>query len=218
MCGFISGNITRGAKLAACVTPNWKAYSKTAYVQSCALLEGLCKETAQLIDTPFYESQVAVDEHVIPEIQKQWAQANTVARYLYLSDALQLMYDQGLLKKKLPAKFFRYHNYHLWDRHICCAAHVWLSEKNIWFDEWTLYTKKLTSFLADEKMAAKIIEDVNATLRLVLMKSAIEENAKIVEASIQEMYNEHNKEQYPMNIVENDKAASSNVTNMFKAA
>ena len=219
MCGFISGNIVRGAKLAACVTPNWDAYAKSAYVQACALLEGLCKDTAQLVDSPLYDSQAAVDEHVRPTIQKQWAQANTVVRYLYLSEALQIMYDMGLLKKKLPAKFFRYHNYHLWDRHICCATFVWMSEQKIWFDEWVIYAKKLASFVADECLAAKIVEDVNAAQRLVFMKSAADENARIIGEQIQSMYDEHNKEQYPMNIVDSeDGKKSANIRQMFKAA
>ena len=218
MCGFISGNIIRGKKLASCVTQNWKAYAKTAYVQACALLEGLKNDQAKLIDSPVYDTQGDVDEHVVVTKMKQWADANTVVRYLYLSDALQLMYEQGILKDKLPPKFFRYHHYHLWDRHICCFLHLWISEKNVWFDEWALYAKKLSEFVDDKDVAASIISEVNTAQRLVLMQKAVDENAKMLGLAIEDMHKLHNIEQYKMDIVEREEDSSAIVNHFFKAA
>ena len=218
MTGFISGNIVRGKKLASCVTDNWGSYAKTAYVQSCALLEGLRADLSILMDSPLYDTQADVDEMVGDTKARQWAHANTVVRYLYLSDALQLMYDKGLLKSKLPAKFFRYHHYHLWDRHICCCLHLWISEKKSWFDDWAVYAKKLAAFVSDNEIAENIVKEVNTAQRLVLMNSAVEDNAKMLLDAIKDMEKLHNIEQYHMDIVEKEHTKSHTVAHMFKAA
>ena len=216
--GFISGNITRGKKLASCVNYNWGSYAKTAYVQSCALLDGMRADQAILIDSPVYDTQPDVDEFVTDTKAQQWFEANTVVRYLYLAEALQVMYDQGILKSKLPPKFFRYHNYHLWDRHITCALHVWISEKKIWFDDWALYAKKLASFVDDKEIADNLVNEVNTAQRLILMQRAVDENSRIIGDAISDMHKLHNIEQYNMDIVEKEHEKSASVTNLFKTA
>ncbi len=149
-----------------------------------------------------FDTQPDVDETVNDTKAQQWLEANTVVRYLYLSDAVQLMYDQGLIKSKLPARFFRYHNYHLWDRHISCFLWIWKAEKKIWFDDWALYVKKFASFIAEEEIGKKLAHDVNNAQRLVLMKHSVEDNAKFLDDQIDALYKEHNKQEYEIDIAE----------------
>ena len=216
--GFISGNITRGATLARCAeTENWPVYARTAYVQSCALLEELRKEQVQLIDSPLYDTQPDFDEEVAKIKQQQWMEANTESRYLLLSDALQLMYDKEILKSKLPARFFRYHNAHLWDRHILCFISVWLNEKKIWCDDWTLYVKRMASFVSEPDVAAKVINDVNIASRLVLTSSALYENGKMLETDLSGIVKERSAQLYQLNMVESEKD-NDNVSYMWKTA
>ena len=200
--GFISGNITRGNLLAECGrTPNWGEYAKTAFVQSCALLEVLRKEQAQFIDLPLFKSQDDLDEHVAEVRNANWAAANTEVRYMKLADALQLMYDQGFLKSKLPVKFFRYHNYHLWDRHLIAYVLMWLQENKIWFDDWVFYVKRLASFVADKDAAAKICEEAAGAQRWVLMHAALSENCKILKADLMGILEKRTIETYPLTFV-----------------
>ena len=128
------------------------------------------------------------------------------------------MFDQGLLKSKLPVKFFRYHHYHLWDRHICCFLHLWISEKKIWFDDWALYVKKLASFIDDKAIAESIVNEVNIAQRLVILNKAMDDNSKIIFENIEDMHKLHNVELYNMDIVEQENEKSPNVTHLFKTA
>lgn len=217
--GFISGNITRGPLLAKCAeTENWPAYARTAYVQSCALFEGLRKEQAQLIDLPLYDTQPDVDPEVNAIKQQQWIDANTETRYLFLADAVQVMYDKGLIKSKLPARFFRYHNAHLWDRHILCFVSIWLGEKKVWCDDWALYVKRMAGFVAEKEIAEKIVNDVNVAGRLVLTHSALHENCKMLEADLCVIMKERSVQLYPLDMVESEKESNGNISYMWKAA
>ena len=49
---------------------------------------------------------------------ERWKLENTAQRYYYVIDDWVEMSEQGLLKDKMPSKFFRYLTYNLWDRLI----------------------------------------------------------------------------------------------------
>lgn len=200
--GFISANITRGKLLAQCAeTPNWNVYARTAFVHSCALLEVLRKEQTQFIDMPLIDVQPDRDESVTKQKVAQWRESNVEIRYLYLADSLQLMYDQEIIKSRLPVKFFRYHHYHLWDRHITCFLLIWLNENKIWYDDWAFYAKRMAGFVDDDVIRDKICEEIIASQRWVLMMAALGENLKTVREDIMGVLEKRASEQYKFTYV-----------------
>lgn len=116
MTGFISCNIIRTTKLnEACQLKSWPLYATNAFVQSCALLEVLYDSECAFLDTPLVDSKVQYDEEAT---STRWSESNVGLRYHYVDDALLDMKKRGIIKTNLTPKFFRYIEYHLWDRFI----------------------------------------------------------------------------------------------------
>lgn len=164
MTGFISGNITRGGLLAKCAeTPNWPLYAKSAYVHSCAIFETLLRHKAQFIDLPLVGTQ---EEQQSAQVLAQWAQERTAERYFYVAQALAAMMEKGIIKAKLPAKFFRYVNYHLWDRHLSYFAAGFVESGQAWDDSWAFHVKLLADMVSDEAVAESVRADVDAAVAM----------------------------------------------------
>lgn len=198
MTGFITGNITRGSRLAACAqSKNWELYARSAFVQSCVLLEELRGDQAQFIDLPLIDTQ---DADQTEASQERWKEEQIPVRYFYVADALESMFAQGILTRKLPKKFFRYLSYHLWDRHITFFIAAWINHGDIWETELTDYIKRLADLLEDGDAAAQIRRKVDVTREMIV------EHARLKKGLI-EVFEEHNRHMYTYEIVQELKAA-----------
>ena len=159
MTGFITGNITRGPLLhAAGSSTLWRSYARTAFAQSCALLEALHDKPALFLDSPLVRTQENAQSQ---DTIDRWGADNIAVRYTYLSGAIQLMYEQGILTSKVPRKFFRYLVYHLWDRHLTFMVQDYMDRRQMWPAEAWARVKLFADFLADEEEATKLRQDID---------------------------------------------------------
>jgi len=195
MTGFISGYITRGEALARCAeVEHWGLYAKSAFVQSCALLDVLLVEQAQFIDIPLIDTQ---EETQTVECSARWSAENIAARYFNVAEAIESMMARGLIKKKLPIKFFRYMNYHLWDRHLTYYISCWMHNGEIWHDEWAKHMESLASLIDDEDVAKRIREDVENSMCLVKAHAVLKVKEKTTETALKEIYERRSSSPYP---------------------
>jgi glycosyltransferase involved in cell wall biosynthesis len=196
--GFITGNITRGSLLAQCAdTEHWDEYAKCAYVQSCALLEGLKDHKAQFIDLPLIETGSPPPvENDTPELKKRrnhiW-----IWSYLLMDDAVKIMFDHKIITGKVPIKFFRYHHYYLWDRQITYYISYWLGNGEIWDDVWAGHVKQLADFIDDDKMATRIRQSVDSEMKMVYAHVKIKEMDQRVKDDLKALFELHSEHPYP---------------------
>lgn len=165
MTGFITANIVRGPLLFnAGSSTFWPHYARTAFAQSCALLEVLHDEDAVFLDVPLIRSQ---DNSQSPETIKRWGDDQIAVRYTYLGEALEVLYRGGVLKTKVPKKFFRYLVYHLWDRFLTFMVSDYVERRQMWPVESWARVKKFGEFLADEADRDAMWRDVDICQGLI---------------------------------------------------
>ncbi len=117
-CSFISSNIVKGDDLKqAYINYANPEYNKGVFAQAAVILEQLASSPAALLDYPVVGLQ---DEEMTEDTKKRWFQEEDHAtRYFYTLDAIkEIIKRQPVIPNKLPASFFRYHGYHLWERHF----------------------------------------------------------------------------------------------------
>lgn len=120
MLGWFSSIITRRDIMAEALK-NWqnriqeRQWNASAFGHSAELMKLLHDKGGAFIDYPLVEPQ---DNQMTEESIERWKLENTAQRYYYVIDDWVEMSEQGLLKDKMPSKFFRYLTYNLWDRLI----------------------------------------------------------------------------------------------------
>lgn len=178
MTGFITGNLCRGSLLyEAAQTPRWAKYAKSAFVQSAALLETLHDRPAAFIDIPLIATQ---QNESSDETTLRWVAADIPTRYMFAVDAIEMMLEEGILKNKVSPKFFRYLNYHLWDRFIISIINDYANQHAMW-PEWAWdKIAKFADLVADEAVASKIREDVDAARGMIRLGLYLEQNATAI--------------------------------------
>lgn len=185
MTGFITGNICRGPLLAKCAeTPRWKEYAKNAFVQSCALLEGLQHEQAAFLDLPLIDTQ---HKDQTEETIKRWSTNLIAARYQFLSTALERMYEDGVLKDKMPPKFFRYLSYHLWDRFLSYMTNDYVDRMQMWSDDAWANVLRFTNFCDDEEVVKNVQRDIAAVRGLSVLHFYTKQNLDGIMGGIAEV-------------------------------
>lgn len=199
MTGFITCNITRGPLLAeAAGTPNWRHYAKTAFVQSCILLEKMRDRPAVFMDIPLVDTQ---DKEQNVATQDTWRQQNIPGRYLYVVDAIELMFDQGILTNKLPREFFRYLSYHLWDRHLTSFIGDYLHQNFLWrYESWGRLGK-FPQFLEDEKYAAELAADIDAGRDLAMFSAYTAVNLQHMRDNLEALHKRRHEAVFPYSYV-----------------
>jgi hypothetical protein len=66
---------------------------------------------------------------------------------MYAVDCIELMFEEGILKDKVPAKFFRYLNHHLWDRFLVSIINDYAGQHAMWPEwAWDKIAKSPTSY------------------------------------------------------------------------
>lgn len=174
MTGFITGNIVRTTRLLhATQTPRWNRYAKSAFVQSCILLEELKDAPCGLLDIPLVATQ---DQGQTDDTMKRWAADNISGRYLYLADAIELMYDDGILTEKVSNQFWRYLNIHMWSRYIAYSVGDYLGQGQLYADDMWGRLVKMASYLKDEDEAKRVISAIEAARGLCTLHSYMSSN------------------------------------------
>lgn len=183
MTGFITGNIIRGWLLAeSALTSRWTSYAETAFVHSCALLETLHAHQAVFLDLPIVNTQA---KEQTQECIRSWLSQNIPTRYLYTSDAVAAMFSSGILKDKLSNKFFRYLDYHLWDRFLISALNDYNDSKSLWLDEAWPHILKFADLIADQDMAAQIRADAQGIRSLTALHSYLSLNLSGLQSELE---------------------------------
>lgn len=202
MTGFLTGNVTRGHWLAkAAETRYWNSYAKSAFVQSCAILEALKDQPAAFLDIPLVRTQDRSEEQKQAGVA-QWIAGNTGERYVYVIDAIELMFENGILTKKLPAKFFRYINYHLWDRFIVDYTQCYAGSKALWPDDVWGRVSRFARFLADENLALQIMKDAEETRALATLSLYLQKNQELLHNQLVDLATKHSAAIYPYQFME----------------
>lgn len=210
MTGFITGNVTRGELLAkAADSTFWPSYAKTAFVQSCALLETLRDRPGAFMDVPLIDSQEAEQTDATAQT---WREQNIPGRYLYVADAIELMMDQGMLPAKLPAKFFRYLSYHLWDRFTASFINDFLAHGSTWPEDAWARVSKFTAFIADEEEVKRVSADIQAARGLAMVAQFMTANVEGIKHELAGIQSRRSVAVYPYSFVEKAEPSSLVVT------
>ncbi len=199
MTGFITGNITRGDALRECAeSPHWKRYAKSSFVQSCALLEVLKDSPAALWDVPLVSTQ---NEKQTQACVDRWEADKIGERYLWIVDALDLMFDEGILTKKLKRAFFRYQNLTFFDRHIVYFTFDYVQNKviNPTF-RWDALCR-LTKFIENEKHAEAALHSIETTRNTIALHAYLSVEAQGILDGIGALHHQHNESSYPWGYV-----------------
>jgi glycosyltransferase involved in cell wall biosynthesis len=199
MTGYITGNLTRGAVLAAAAeTPRWNVYARSAFVQSCALIDVLADRPATFMDVPLISSQ---DNENSEQTWIRWRDQNIPGRYLHLVDALECMYDAGVLKKRVTKEFFRYLNYHLWDRFLTHFASDYLDHGLIWSEDAWGRLMRFAQFVADEEFAKELLIDIEAARGLCTLANYMGKNLEGLRAELAAIRERRGQAVYPYSFV-----------------
>jgi glycosyltransferase involved in cell wall biosynthesis len=195
MTGFITGNITRGPLLAqAAETSNWERYAKTAFVQSLAILETLRDRPAMFMDIPLIDSQ---ERDQTEQTVKVWTEQDIPGRYLLVIDAIEYMFDRGILTDKVRPEFFRYLSYHLFDRHLTSFIADYLNYGAMWTNEAWGKLMKFANFIADEEYANKLRTDIEAARGMTTLGFYMTHNLEGLRAELDALLKRRHEEVYP---------------------
>ncbi len=195
MTGFITGNMTRGTLLAkAAETPHWRAYSKSAFVQSAALLETLRDEPCAFMDIPLMTSQ-EVDQTA--ETLETWREQNIAVRYLHIVDAIELMFEQGILTKKLKTSFFRYLQINIWDRFTTHFISDFLNDGVVWPDDAWGRVSRFAQFISDENEAKVLMQDIEAARGMAFLGLFMQKNMEGMKEELKALSEKRGAEVYP---------------------
>ena len=159
MTGFITCNIARGYIWnEAAKSPRLDLYAKSSFVQSCVLLELLRDKKCAYMDVPAIATQ---NKDQTQECIDRWAVDKIGERYMLVGDCIEAMFEAGILKSKLRRAFFRYQNYHLWDRHITYFLNDYTTRGVVVPDAWWESQKQLAGFLEDEAFAGDLVSEID---------------------------------------------------------
>ena len=176
MTGFITGNITRGERLwRAAQTPRWNRYSKSAFVQSAALLEELAHDQCALFDFACMEPQ-RNDNGMSQDTMEKWREQNIDVRYQFAAECIEAMFEEGVLTQLLETKFFRYLSYDLMGRFLSHFAADYINQGIVYDDMTWARIEKLGLFLRDKDAARKLHEDCTAIRDITILHSGLKAN------------------------------------------
>lgn len=167
MTGFITGNITRGSRLHhAAQTPRWNHYAKSAFVHSCALLEELKDDQCIFLDLPLINTQT---QEQTQESLIRWVDQRIPERYLDAAHSIDRMFEDEVLTKKLPPKFFRYLTYHLWDRFISHFCSDYTNHGKMWVEDAWASVLLFAKHLDNKEVQDSVHQDVEATRGMITL-------------------------------------------------
>jgi len=195
MTGFITCNVVRSVKLQEAMrTPRWRTYAKSAFAQSAALLEVLHDKPCAFLDMPLVESQ---DAEQTAETGERWKADRIGERYLLIADALEVMYEDKILTKKVKAPFFRYLSQSMWDRFVTSFIVDYLDHQYLWADDAWHRTIKMTSYVTPAEDADAIIRDIEAARGLSTLHNYLSKNLNVLAEELRAIFERRNTRIYP---------------------
>ena len=199
MTGFITGNVIKCDRLKqAAATPRWNLYAKSAFVQSCALLETLKNDQCALLDVPLIATQ---NKTQTQESIDRWAADRIGERYLMVADCIEAMFNEDILTNKLKLVFFRYTDYHLWNRHATYYIDDYLKHGKVQPNEaWTPNIKMLR-FVDDEEYAQYVAASIEGLQSLTILHAYLSANLDGLKKEMETLVAEHGKNVYPWSIL-----------------
>lgn len=199
MTGFITCNVVRGDRLReAAESPRWKLYAKSAFAQSCALLEVLKDRQCALMDVPLVATQNA---NQTQECIDRWAADKIGQRYTLVADCIEAMFEDGILTSKLKKAFFRYQNYHLWDRHITYYVHDYVSQGVMQSNENWSSQSKLAQFIDDEAFAQALVGEIEMVRGLITLHGYMSANLASIKDEIAAVSERRGVSVYPWSYI-----------------
>ncbi len=199
MTGFITCNVVRSKWLKeAASSPLWRQYAKSAFAQSCALLEVLQDSQSAYMDLPLVATQ---NQTQTQECVDRWAADKIGERYTLVADCLEAMFDEGVLTKKLNRRFFRYQNYHLWDRHITYFIHDYIGQGILNHPDRWASQAKLAQFLEDETFAESLVKEIDMVRSLITVHSFLSANVANIKDEIEAVSARRGDSCYPWGYV-----------------
>lgn len=165
----------------------YKQYRTAAFSYVLAILHLHCDDKALVIDYPICKPL----KHIDPKTAERWESENVGWRYFLFAKCLKMMYEEGILKKKLKAKFFKYLTYYLWERLLgeMIASRLGIYTRNPRPEEGWDYTLGIADIIDDEEVAEEIRTKVNKARKLceeyekikkeIESKSSIKNNPKV---------------------------------------
>lgn len=195
MTGFITCNLVRSTALRlAFQSKHYRTYAKSAFAQSCVLLEQFRDAPCAFMDIPLVESQ---DAEQTAETGERWKADRIGERYLLIADALELMYEERILTKKVKATFFRYLIYGMWDRFLTSFIVDYLDHQYLWTDDAWHRTVKMASFIEPAEDADRIIRDIEAARGLSTLHNYMAKNLNGLADELRAIFERHNTAIYP---------------------
>lgn len=195
MTGFITGNIVKSqALLEGMKTKWWSRYAKTAFAQSCVLLERLKDEPSAFLDVGLVGSQ---DKEQTEDCAKRWHAANISGRYLYIADVIELMYEERILTQRVTKAFFRYLNYHMWNRYISFFIYDYLKSGTLMDNEMWSKTMKLATFLEDVDFAKEVMAECEAARGMITLCQYLESNKTGLRQELQNIHDRNSVDHFP---------------------
>lgn len=199
MTGFITCNVVRGDRLReAAESPRWKKYAKSAFVQSCALLEVLKDSQASLMDVPLVATQ---SETQTQESIDRWAVDKIGERYMLVADCIEQMFEDGVLTNKLKRAFFRYQHYHLWDRHITYFIDDYLTKGFLrpashWHSQ-----ARLGQFVESDEFGVALETEIDGVRGMLMLHAYMSSNLQGVKEEIEGLGLRFGESVYPWGYV-----------------
>ena len=166
-CGFISSNICRTDSLK-------KAYAnlffyidevRTVFPSAACLLEFVHDKPAALFDSDLVRLQ---QNEQTEETLRRWQLIDSSTRYFFTVDTLiEIIKRVPRLNKTFPPVFFRYHTYHLWDRHLSdLTAEFKKTRKAIHPGFWKRISL-LADFVSEVEVRKAILNSLNIKKKLI---------------------------------------------------
>jgi len=159
-----------------------------------SLLETLRDRPAALYDVLVVTSQ---EDAQTPETATRWAQSNIGLRYLFVVDALETMYDHGILTEKVDKRFFRYLNLNLWDRYLTFFLNDYLDSKTLWTEDAWNRVMRFGQFLKDEEAARELMQIAEAARGMTTLSCYMAKNLDILHGQLDEIRQKSATSVYP---------------------
>ena len=187
-CGFISSNICRTNELVQAYS-NYYFYNDTVrsiFPAAACLLESIYDKPAALYDDDLVGLQEEVQSE---ETLRRWNLINSNTRYFFTVDALhQLMKRVPALNKTFPPSFFRYHCYHLWDRHLSDLAKEYRHTRKKVPEQGWKKIACLAELVSDGEVRKRILVALETERQiietLVRAESSLDQSEQICEAEV----------------------------------
>lgn len=165
----------------------YKQYRTAAFSYVLTILHLHCDDKALVIDYPICKPL----KHTDPKTAERWESENVGWRYFLFAKFLKMMYDEGILKKKLRANFFKYLTHYLWERFLgeMIASRLGIYTRNPRPEEGWDYTLGIADIIEDEivseeirhkvKKARKLCEEYEKIQKEIEAKSSMKNTPKV---------------------------------------